>query len=245
VRNNEFSRLGLTGRICILVSLATLSACGTAKPPLLKITVSADEASNPDLKGRASPVVVRVFELKSLAGFNSADYFSLYDKESEILGADLIGKEELHLKPGESINLSHPLGAVARASDLLGRKRRIDGVCVVSPWLQSLDHAEGANTEGSARSITVTLTEEETEALLRKVPEAYQTQINDVLLTAFTQAMSEWTGSTRRSAGTSASTAGVSLNSVNFIVSPGNPGQKGIINQRAEVKKEEEWLRRS
>ena len=59
-----------------------------------------------------------------------------------------------------------------------------------------VDHAEGANTEGSARSITVTLSEEETEALLRKVPEAYQTQINDVLLTAFTQAMSAWTGST-------------------------------------------------
>lgn len=104
----------LSGRrtllVCLVLAIASaLSACGTAKPPLLKITVSADEASNPDLKGRASPVVVRVFELKSLAGFNSADYFSLYDKESEILGADLIGKEELHLKPGESINLSHPL----------------------------------------------------------------------------------------------------------------------------------------
>jgi amino acid adenylation domain-containing protein/non-ribosomal peptide synthase protein (TIGR01720 family) len=58
-----------------------------------------------------------------------------------------------------------------------------------------VDHSEGGNTEGSARSITVTLTEEETEALLRKVPEAYQTQINDVLLTAFSQVMEAWTGS--------------------------------------------------
>jgi type VI secretion system protein VasD len=57
---------------------------------------------NPDRNGRASPVVVRVYELKSLAAFNSADFFSIYDKESETLGPDLNGKEELRLKPGRN-----------------------------------------------------------------------------------------------------------------------------------------------
>ncbi|RLK61736.1 non-ribosomal peptide synthase protein (TIGR01720 family)/amino acid adenylation domain-containing protein [Actinokineospora cianjurensis] len=55
------------------------------------------------------------------------------------------------------------------------------------------DHS-GANTAASERSVTVTLTEDETTALLREVPEAYRTQVNDVLLTAFGAALSRWTG---------------------------------------------------
>jgi type VI secretion system protein VasD len=92
-----------------LVIAISVSACGPAKPPLLKTSVTVGDDSNPDMKNRPSPVVVRVFELKSLAGFNSADFFSLYDKESETLGADLIGKEELRLRPGEIASLSHQL----------------------------------------------------------------------------------------------------------------------------------------
>jgi amino acid adenylation domain-containing protein/non-ribosomal peptide synthase protein (TIGR01720 family) len=57
-----------------------------------------------------------------------------------------------------------------------------------------VDHRDGDNSEQSARSVVVALTPEETEALLRKVPEAYQTQINDVLLTAFAQAWEAFTG---------------------------------------------------
>ncbi|PPK65377.1 non-ribosomal peptide synthetase [Actinokineospora auranticolor] len=51
----------------------------------------------------------------------------------------------------------------------------------------------GPNTTASERSVTVTLTEGETEALLRAVPSAYRTQVNDVLLTAFGAALREWT----------------------------------------------------
>jgi amino acid adenylation domain-containing protein/non-ribosomal peptide synthase protein (TIGR01720 family) len=57
-----------------------------------------------------------------------------------------------------------------------------------------VDHLIGENTEASARSITVSLSAEETEALLRRVPEAYRTQINDVLLTAAAQALTGFCG---------------------------------------------------
>ncbi|MBB5954030.1 amino acid adenylation domain-containing protein/non-ribosomal peptide synthase protein (TIGR01720 family) [Saccharothrix tamanrassetensis] len=43
-------------------------------------------------------------------------------------------------------------------------------------------------TAGSARSVSVTLDRADTDALLHKVPEAYRTQVNDVLLTALTAA---------------------------------------------------------
>ncbi|HLX56805.1 MAG TPA: amino acid adenylation domain-containing protein, partial [Ktedonobacteraceae bacterium] len=53
-----------------------------------------------------------------------------------------------------------------------------------------------ANTEASARTLTVALSSEETKALLTEVPSAYHTHINDVLLTALAQAFARWTGYT-------------------------------------------------
>jgi len=57
-----------------------------------------------------------------------------------------------------------------------------------------IDDPQGINTVASARSVTVSLTTAETEALLREVPDVYRTQINDVLLTAVTQTFADWTG---------------------------------------------------
>lgn len=59
-----------------------------------------------------------------------------------------------------------------------------------------VDFPGGENTEASARTISVFLSVADTQALLQKVPAAYQSQINDVLLTALVQTFSEWMGST-------------------------------------------------
>ncbi|HEX6037119.1 non-ribosomal peptide synthetase, partial [Longimicrobium sp.] len=56
---------------------------------------------------------------------------------------------------------------------------------------------EGDGTLAAARVVTAALDEDETRALLREVPAAYRTQVNDVLLTALAQAVSAWTGSPR------------------------------------------------
>ncbi|MBE9003325.1 AMP-binding protein, partial [Nostoc sp. LEGE 12447] len=57
-----------------------------------------------------------------------------------------------------------------------------------------VDFPGGENTVVSARTISVSLSVEDTQALLQKVPAAYQTQINDVLLTALVQTFAEWIG---------------------------------------------------
>ncbi|WP_345033421.1 condensation domain-containing protein, partial [Kutzneria kofuensis] len=49
-------------------------------------------------------------------------------------------------------------------------------------------------TPTTSETITVRLDPETTDALLRKVPEAYRTQANDVLLSALGRALAEWTG---------------------------------------------------
>ena len=57
-----------------------------------------------------------------------------------------------------------------------------------------VDHASGDNDAASAETVRVSLTVEETRALLQEVPAAYRTQINDALLTALAQAVTAWTG---------------------------------------------------
>jgi amino acid adenylation domain-containing protein/non-ribosomal peptide synthase protein (TIGR01720 family) len=60
-----------------------------------------------------------------------------------------------------------------------------------------VDHTGGRNTVGAARSVSVELGEDETDALLRRVPDAYRTQVNDVLLAAIGRAVGEWAGHPR------------------------------------------------
>jgi non-ribosomal peptide synthase protein (TIGR01720 family) len=66
------------------------------------------------------------------------------------------------------------------------------------PWQEAgplpVDHADGVNRMGSARTVTACLDAADTQALLQDVPGVYHTQINDVLLTALVEAFAEWTG---------------------------------------------------
>lgn len=50
------------------------------------------------------------------------------------------------------------------------------------------------NLAATAVSVTKELTEQETREMLQETPKAYQTQINDVLLTALARVLSAWTG---------------------------------------------------
>jgi amino acid adenylation domain-containing protein/non-ribosomal peptide synthase protein (TIGR01720 family) len=58
-----------------------------------------------------------------------------------------------------------------------------------------VDSKGGANTKASARSVKVSLTSDETRALLQGIHKAYHTQINDILLTALVQVLATWSGS--------------------------------------------------
>jgi non-ribosomal peptide synthase protein (TIGR01720 family) len=55
--------------------------------------------------------------------------------------------------------------------------------------------ASAKNTEEAATTLKLSLGTEETKALLQNVPATYNTQINDVLLTALWQAWKKWSGS--------------------------------------------------
>lgn len=101
---------------CFAWAVLALAACasGPPKPVVAKAQISASADVNPDSSGRPSPVVIRVFQLRGDAEFNGADFFALYDKEKETLGASLISREEYVLQPGEQKDLELPLSREAR-----------------------------------------------------------------------------------------------------------------------------------
>jgi non-ribosomal peptide synthase protein (TIGR01720 family) len=56
------------------------------------------------------------------------------------------------------------------------------------------DHVHGANTQESVATVTRVLGAAQTESLLRAAPAAYRTRINDLLVTALAQTLSQHTG---------------------------------------------------
>ena len=96
--------------------MAASAACAKAPPPALppitvaappevkttsamRLAASAD--TNPDDSGRPSPVVVRVYQLKTDVAFKGAEFFALYDDDQKVLGQDLISRDEFVLAPSE------------------------------------------------------------------------------------------------------------------------------------------------
>jgi type VI secretion system protein VasD len=107
-----------------LAGAFVLAGCGGG-PAAIRADVVAGADVNPDARGRPSPVVVKVFELKSLAAFEAADFFSLFEKDKETLGGELLARDELSLVPGGKQALARELkpetryvGVVAGYRDL-------------------------------------------------------------------------------------------------------------------------------
>ncbi len=98
---------------CVAVALAACAA-KPAKPVQTKALLSASADVNPDSSGRPSPIVVRIYQLRGDTEFNNADFFALYEKDKEILGASLIAREEKTLFPGQQLETDVPLSQEAR-----------------------------------------------------------------------------------------------------------------------------------
>lgn len=95
----------------VVVAIAVLPACTSLNTKVggvfkldtdLKLTFKADADINPDDKKRPSPLFLRMYELKSTKQFEKANFIDLFERDSEILGADLVAKQTLkRLRPGD------------------------------------------------------------------------------------------------------------------------------------------------
>jgi type VI secretion system protein VasD len=107
-------------RSLYLAALPALSAgCG---PSLTRATLSleASDRLNPNSEDQPSPLVVRIYELKSIDVFNQLSFFDLYDQDTARLGGDLLNRREIEIAPGRSLTIERVvepaalhLGAIA------------------------------------------------------------------------------------------------------------------------------------
>ena len=97
----------LPGVLCALAFAVGVSGCasGPPKPVKTHVAITAQADVNPDASGRASPVVVRFYQLKSDASFAAAEFFPLFDDDKKVLAGDLAARDEFELAPGEQHGL--------------------------------------------------------------------------------------------------------------------------------------------
>lgn len=119
---------------------------------------------------------------------------------------DQLGRGASVQLPAKTTSFKHWAERLAEHAQTEAVKSELDywlaslpAVPPVLPWdYQSSTSSDfnvlDANTEASTRTVKVFLGAEETRALLQEVPKAFNTQINDALLTALAQSFAEWTG---------------------------------------------------
>lgn len=176
--------------------------------------IAALEAAAADAQARfdlgAGPLVrVVVFELG--AGYNERLLIVIHhlvvDAVSwRILLEDLAAAYEASVR-GEALAFGRKTTSYKRWAERMIEHVRSGALDVEAGyWLDEgrvatqpipIDDAGKENTVASERSVLVELSRDDTNALLRDVPEVYRTRINDVLLTALGTALSRWTGCNR------------------------------------------------
>jgi len=103
------NRLKLHGLVVLSIMASILvSGCQTVGETLnldtdVMLSIEVEANVNPDESNKPSPLFLRFYELQSNKVFENADFVDLYEKDSELLGGDLIAKQELkRVTPGES-----------------------------------------------------------------------------------------------------------------------------------------------
>ena len=89
---------------CVLLLLLAITFSGCSvfssedeeeEPIALKLVLNASENINPSQASAGNPVVVNLYQLKSIDAFKSSQILDLYEKDTSILAKDLVSKQTL------------------------------------------------------------------------------------------------------------------------------------------------------
>lgn len=115
---------------CLFVAVV-LTSCAVKEYILpstahIEMEITAAPELNPNTEGRPSPIVLRIYELKSLEEFNNGDFFTIYDNETKALGKTMLAKDELEFKPGETKHIEREANPQTRFLGIIAAYRDID-----------------------------------------------------------------------------------------------------------------------
>jgi type VI secretion system protein VasD len=119
----------LTVALGVLLTGRPLALAQSTPPPgstPVELTVVGGTDLNPNAQGRASPVVVRIFELAGTAAFEAGDFATLSEHPDAVLKHDLIAQDEFVLRPGEIQPHNGDLGPQVRALGVVAGFRDLE-----------------------------------------------------------------------------------------------------------------------
>ena len=98
----------LVALAAVILTLASCTSVNTKVGGLLdldtdlQLSFVVDKSLNPDDSKVSSPVIVRMYELKSTKAFENANFIDLYERDSEVLGKTMITEQALKpIQPNE------------------------------------------------------------------------------------------------------------------------------------------------
>jgi type VI secretion system protein VasD len=117
VPNRRIVLLNLGNAVIFASALFALSSCtstGSSAPVdvptptarQLEVTIGASPTINPGPSGKASPLSLRIYVLRSPGKFQSVDYFTLKNNAASALGGDIIDSSDVSIRPGETKTIS-------------------------------------------------------------------------------------------------------------------------------------------
>jgi type VI secretion system VasD/TssJ family lipoprotein len=112
---------GARGNVQVAVAPAALPGARS-----LRLTMQAERLLNTDRQDGPASLALRVYVLRDAQAFQRASFDSLYDNDEATLGAALLRRETVHLRPGEQRELLLALGNDAHVIAVFAAYRELD-----------------------------------------------------------------------------------------------------------------------
>lgn len=125
--------------ISLLVMIIAVSGCAQPQLQQAQVTLNSVNYLNPDVSGKAAPIMVTFYELSSPALFQQADYFSLANNPEQVLQNSLIDQRSLEMQPGQKQNYSLYLSPGVKYIGVIAGYRNIDAAV----WRKVIELPQG------------------------------------------------------------------------------------------------------
>lgn len=144
----QFSKRFTQLTYCLIISAIigiSLSGCAIfgPQPTRVEAIIQAEADINPNLDGKPAPLVLRIYELKSIDTFQNSDFFSLYDDETSTIGKDILAKDEIEIRPSEKYNYKREANVETRYLGVIAAYRNIDN----SQWRTTFELPQNKTSE--------------------------------------------------------------------------------------------------
>lgn len=124
----------------------------------LQLTFFVHADVNLDDDNISSPLIVRMYELKSPDLFKKANFIDIFEKDAQVLGADLIARQRLkYMQPGETREVSFVLSEETKYVALFAEFLRYKDAQykLVIPIAQTNVISSSAEIKLSGNSVTI------------------------------------------------------------------------------------------